>query len=110
MVGLFVWLMVWRVLNRFDRGREPLVLAALAIATSAFSFAFTIVWLAIYQRRPALPQVWLAFNLGPGLAPAWQVLVLGIAVALLAAVLGTAHARRRPQAATATGPASIPAE
>ena len=95
MAGIFFWLMAWRVLQGLRRGTDPLALIGLAVASGGFAMAFAIAWLALYQGRPAPGQARLAFKLAGGLAPEWQVLLIGLAVA------GPSGAfRGRPQAPT----------
>jgi sulfoxide reductase heme-binding subunit YedZ len=98
-VGAFIWLMGWRVLRRLRLARSAPALTALAAATSVATFAFTLFWLVGYQHRPLVGEFRLAFDLGGGLSPAWQILLLGLAVPLLDASL---TGRRAEQKAAAT--------
>jgi sulfoxide reductase heme-binding subunit YedZ len=102
MVGMFIWLMAWRFLYRAQRGADPVALTVLSLGAGVAAFLFTVGWLVLYQGRPALGQADVAFTLGGGLAPEWQVVLTGLAVALLAACLrGEAGLSRGAVAATA---------
>ena len=88
MTGMFFWLMAWRVLHRYGVATRPLVLLALGLVTPLVSFAFEVGWLALYQG--IRPEKTIAFTFEPvdGLAPTWQLLLLGVTVAMLAAIFG----------------------
>ena len=84
--GMFIWLMGWRVLHRFDKGRDPLALSGLAVASSAATFVFEIAWLAWWQAIPPAETISFAFDLALGPDPAWCMLIIGFAVAIAAAL------------------------
>ncbi len=86
--GMFVWLMAWRVLHRYGIATNPLALLALGLAVPAASFLFEVGWLALFQGVPVQKTVGFTFELTGGLAPTWQLLILGPAVAALAAIFG----------------------
>jgi sulfoxide reductase heme-binding subunit YedZ len=86
--GMFIWLMAWRVLHRYGVATDPLVLLALGLAVALASFLFEVVWLALYQGVPVSKTVGFTFDLTGGLAPSWQLLILGPTAAALAAIFG----------------------
>lgn len=91
--GVLVWLIAWRILAPRIDATQPAVLAALAVAAAAFTAALEVAWLGAYHRiAPALTLADL-FGLEVGLDPAWQVLALGLAIALVARFRARARAR-----------------
>ncbi len=94
--GMFFWLMAWRILHRFGKGSDPVALAGLAVANATASFAFEIAWDALYQGISPAKQIGFTFDVAGGLAPTWQLLVVGLIIATLARLFGAgAHFRRR---------------
>ena len=89
MSGMFVWLMVWRVLNRRGIGTDPMVLAVLAVATCLFTGLLEILWLWVYQGFEPGMTFSNNFSLVLGLAPSWKNLILGLLIALAAYVRQT---------------------
>ena len=86
MSGAFLWLMVWRVMNRHRLGADPWALAVLAVGISLFAAALE-AWCAWLKRGYEIS--WTLgnnFNLDLGVAPAWQLIVPGLLIALAAAV------------------------
>jgi sulfoxide reductase heme-binding subunit YedZ len=82
----FIWLMAWRVLNRYGRGADARALAILGVGMSLFAAGLE-AWCAWLKRGYELS--WTLgnnFNLDLGVSPAWQVIVPGLAIALVAAV------------------------
>jgi hypothetical protein len=95
MSGAFLWLMVWRVMNRYRLGADPWALAVLAVGISSFAAALE-AWCAWLKRGYEIS--WTLgnnFNLDLGVAPAWQLIVPGLLIALAAAVVQQAP-RLRP--------------
>ena len=88
MTGMFFWLMAWRVLPRYDVATRPLVLLALGLVTTLVSFAFEVGWLALYQGIRPEKTIAFTFQTVDGLAPTWQLLILGVTVAMLATLFG----------------------
>jgi sulfoxide reductase heme-binding subunit YedZ len=109
MTGAFVWLMAWRVLNRYSRGADAKALAVLGLGVCFFAAGLE-AWLA-WLKRGYEPSWTLAnnFNLDLGVAPAWQLMVPGLLIALTAAAVqqaprfraGRLHARTEPIPAVA---------
>ncbi len=91
MMGLFVWLMLWRLLPTDWRSR-PLVLAPLAAAAAAATAGLEYAWYALATHIPASRVLAANFDLEYPPRPAGWVLLAGLAVVLLAAV----RRRRRP--------------
>jgi sulfoxide reductase heme-binding subunit YedZ len=84
LTGMFFWLMVWRSLNRRGRGTDPRALAALAVAASLFTALFEALWVwAIHGYEP-VGTLRNDFSLDLGVPPAWEILVLGLAIAVVA--------------------------
>jgi sulfoxide reductase heme-binding subunit YedZ len=88
LTGLFVWLMVWRALDRYGQGADARALAMLAVTSCLFTAFLEAGFL--WGRRGYEPLGTLAnnFNLAMlevGIPPAWQVLAFGLLFALAAA-------------------------
>jgi sulfoxide reductase heme-binding subunit YedZ len=88
MTGMFFWLMAWRGLHRYGLATKPAVLALLALVTPLVSFVFEVTWLALYQGIRADKTIGFTFEIVDGLAPTWQLLLLGLSAAGLAAIFG----------------------
>jgi len=88
MVGVYAWLMAWRVLERFRLGTRAPVLFGLALVAALFTAGFEAVWLALSHGYPALETLRFNFSLELGPSAAWRVLALGLLVAGAAAALG----------------------
>jgi methionine sulfoxide reductase heme-binding subunit len=82
--GLFFWLMVWRVLDRHGRGTDARVLAVLAVASGLFTALLEALWIWAYHGYPPVGTLANNFSLDLGIAPAWQVLGLGLLMAAAA--------------------------
>jgi sulfoxide reductase heme-binding subunit YedZ len=99
LTGIFFWLMVWRLLDRYKRGADAAALATLALVTCLVTALTEAVraWLTRgYELSWSLGN---NFTLELGIPPAWEVLVLGLAIALLAALRQAPLARPAPLAA-----------
>ena len=88
LTGAFVWLMAWRVLDRYALGANVKALALLTVTASIFTALLEAGYL--YGRRGFAPMETLALNfnvdgLDFGIPPAWQVLGLGLVFVLGAA-------------------------
>jgi methionine sulfoxide reductase heme-binding subunit len=84
LTGMFSWLMVWRSLNRRGLGTDPRALAALAVAASVFTALFEALWVwAIHGYEP-VGTLRNDFSLDLGVPPAWEILMLGLAIAVVA--------------------------
>jgi sulfoxide reductase heme-binding subunit YedZ len=82
--GIFFWLMAWRALR--ERATNPLALALLAVAACLFTALLEALWIWAYHHYGPAETLRNNFSLDFGLAPAWKVLVLGLAIALAAAI------------------------
>jgi sulfoxide reductase heme-binding subunit YedZ len=71
MSGMFLWLMVWRWLDKRGQGTDPRLLALLAIGTSVFTALFEASWEWIYQEFEFGWVLANNFNLEFGISPAW---------------------------------------
>jgi sulfoxide reductase heme-binding subunit YedZ len=92
LTGMFLWLMVWRVLDRYGLGADAKALAILAVASSLFTALLEAGW--VWARR-GYELSWTLgnnFTLDFGVPAAWKVLALGLLIALAAA------ARQAPRA------------
>jgi sulfoxide reductase heme-binding subunit YedZ len=82
MSGMFVWLMVWRVLYRRGLGADARALAMLAVASCFFTVFFEAGWVWAYHGYKPSGTLRNNFTLDLGLAPrAWQILALGLLIA-----------------------------
>jgi sulfoxide reductase heme-binding subunit YedZ len=84
MSGMFLWLMVWRVLSRRGRGADATALAMLAMASCLFTAFFEAGWTWAYHDYEPSWTLRNNFSLELGLSPAWQVLALGLLIAVAA--------------------------
>ena len=85
MSGMFLWLMAWRWLNGRGQGTDARALVILAIASALFTALFEAVWEWIYQDFEPDWVLGNNFNLTFGVSPAWEILILGLLIALVAA-------------------------
>jgi len=95
MTGMFFWLMAWRVMNRRGRGVEARALAALAVASCIITVIFEAAWVWAYHGYAPSGTLRNNFTMELGIPPAWQMLALG----LLIAVAALARQALRPAAA-----------
>ena len=82
--GMFFWLMTWRWLNRRGRGTDVAALAMLAVASCAFTVLLEAGWTWAYQHYDPLGTLANNFSLELGIPPAWQILALGLLIAVAA--------------------------
>jgi sulfoxide reductase heme-binding subunit YedZ len=80
--GMFAWLLAWRMLNRRGLGTNAWALAALALAASIFTAFLEVGWTWAYHGEEPFQTFASNFSLDLGISPAWQILALGIAIAL----------------------------
>jgi sulfoxide reductase heme-binding subunit YedZ len=101
--GIFFWLMAWRGLARWRLGADPKALAALAIVSCLFAMLLEVGRLWLTRGWAPMQTLRFNFSLDLGLPPAWEVLALGLTVALAAAL------RQAPQvrAAAIESPDSV---
>jgi methionine sulfoxide reductase heme-binding subunit len=88
LTGVFVWLMVWRLLARRGRATDPVALVLLTVGCAVFTALLEAGFL--FVRRGYELSWTLGNNFNPEMIdvfvpPAWQVLVMGLAFALAAA-------------------------
>jgi len=87
LAGVFLWLMVWRVLDRYQLGADAKALAILTVGSALFTAFLEALW--VWGRR-GYEIAWTLgnnFTLDLGVPPAWQVLVLGLPIVVIAALL-----------------------
>jgi sulfoxide reductase heme-binding subunit YedZ len=87
MSGIFFWLMGWRVLNQRGQGTNAVALALLAVASCLFTALLEVSWIWAYQGYKPSEIFDIYFTFALGIPPMWKILVLGLLVAVAAAVL-----------------------
>jgi len=90
-VGAFFWLMAWRLVDRRGRGTDAVALAALAAGSSVFAMLLEAAWIWAYHGYRPLETLSNNLSLELGIAPAWKILGLGLAIALAATLRGGAR-------------------
>jgi sulfoxide reductase heme-binding subunit YedZ len=85
MSGMFLWLMVWRWLNKRGLGTDTRALVILAIASTLFTALFEALWEWVYQDFEPDWVLGNNFSLEFGISPAWYILALGLLIALIGA-------------------------
>ena len=104
LTGIFVWLMAWRMLDRYGQGADGRALAMLAVASCLFTALLEAGFLWArrgYELSETLGQQFHPRSWRWASRPAWQVLGFGLVVALAAAVLGLAAGRQTLRGKTA---------
>jgi len=86
MSGMFFWLMAWRGLHRRGWGTDARALAILAAISPLFTALLEAGWVWAYHGYAPSGTLRNNFSLVLGLSPAWEMLVLGLGVALVAAL------------------------
>ena len=81
--GLFFWLTAWRLLDRRRLGADVRVLAALAVVSCLFTALLEAGWVWAYHGYEPVGTLRNNFSLELGVSPAWEILVLGLAIALV---------------------------
>jgi methionine sulfoxide reductase heme-binding subunit len=84
--GLFFWLMAWRLLARRRLGTDVRALLALTVVSCLFTALLEALWVWAYHGYEPAGTLRNNFSLDLGVPAAWKVLVLGLAVALAAAL------------------------
>jgi sulfoxide reductase heme-binding subunit YedZ len=84
--GMFFWLMVWRLLDRRGLGADVRALAVLAVACGLFTAFFEAGWAWAYRGYAPSGTLGLNFSLALGVSPAWQMLALGLLIAVVGLV------------------------
>jgi sulfoxide reductase heme-binding subunit YedZ len=100
--GMFFWLMSWRLLARRRQGADSLALVALAVVSTLFTALLEAGWVWAYHGYEPLGTLGANFSLELGVPAAWKVLVLGLTIALAAALRQAL--KRRPSLATHQAP------
>jgi methionine sulfoxide reductase heme-binding subunit len=88
LTAIFFWLMAWRVLARYGLGTDAKVLAMLAVASCGVAASLEAVFLWARRGFNVWDTLGVNFDLAVldfGYPPAWQMLALGLVVALAAA-------------------------
>jgi methionine sulfoxide reductase heme-binding subunit len=96
--GMFFWLMSWRLLARRRLGADALALTALAVVSTLFTALLEAGWVWAYHGYEPAGTLAANFSLELGVPAAWKMLVLGLAIALVAAL--------RPARKRTPGPAT----
>jgi sulfoxide reductase heme-binding subunit YedZ len=86
MSGMFLWLMVWRWMNRRGQGSDVRSLVILAVAAALFTALFEAFWEWVYQDFEPGWVLGNNFSLVVGVSPAWWNLAGGLLIALVAAL------------------------
>ena len=87
LAGIFLWLMVWRVLARYGLGADAKALAALTAGACVFAALLEagVFWIRRgYEVSWTLGNNFSLASLDVGVPPAWQVLALGLLFVLAA--------------------------
>jgi sulfoxide reductase heme-binding subunit YedZ len=84
LTGMFVWLMVWRALERRGLGTDPRVLAALAVVAALFTALFEPLWVWAIHGYDPMFTLRNDLTLDLGVPPAWEILGLGLLLAAAA--------------------------
>jgi sulfoxide reductase heme-binding subunit YedZ len=106
MSGIFFWLMVWRLLARRGHGSDPKALMLLAVASCLFAMLLEAFRLWLTRGWAPIETLGFNFSLDLGLPPGWEVLALGLTIALAAALRQAP--RLRPALRTARNIPSAP--
>jgi methionine sulfoxide reductase heme-binding subunit len=106
LTGLFVWLMLWRALDRYGYGTNPKALAALAVTCCLFTACLEAGFMLGRRGYDLLGTLRMNFMFAPfdlGIQPAWQVLAFGLVFALGAAARAMLRVRTAGLAARQAG-------
>jgi sulfoxide reductase heme-binding subunit YedZ len=85
MSGMLFWLMAWRLLDRYRMGTDVPALVALAAGTSLLTALLEAGWIWAYHGYEPAGTLANNFTLVLGLSSAWQLLLVGLAIAAVAA-------------------------
>jgi hypothetical protein len=111
LTALFVWLMAWRVLARYGLGTNAKALAMLAVASSLLAASLEAGFLWARRGFGVWDTLGVNFNLAVldfGVPPAWEVLALGLVVAVAATGREMLRARaERLEAGRKRGPVPL---
>ncbi len=84
LAGMFFWLMAWRVLDRYGRGADAKALALLAIGACLFAALLEVFCVWIKRGYPASETLSNNFTLVFGIPATWELLALGLLIAVAA--------------------------
>src|SRR3954447_1756243 len=104
--GLFVWLMLWRVLARYRLGSDAKALIALAVFCCLFTAFLEAGFMWGRRGYDVMGTLHINFMFAPaeiGIQPPWQVLAFGLVFALAAMVRTALRVRTATLAARQTG-------
>jgi sulfoxide reductase heme-binding subunit YedZ len=104
--GLFVWLMLWRLLNRYRLGSDPKALLALAVFCCLFTAFLEAGFMWGRRGYDVVGTLHMNFMFAPveiGIQPTWQVLAFGLVFAFGAMVQAALRLRTASLAARQTG-------
>jgi methionine sulfoxide reductase heme-binding subunit len=104
--GLFAWLMLWRVLDRYRLGSDPKALIALAVFCCLFTAFLEAGFMWGRRGYDVIGTLRINFMFAPaeiGVQPPWQVLAFGLVFALAAMVRTALRVRTASLAARQTG-------
>jgi methionine sulfoxide reductase heme-binding subunit len=87
--GMFFWLMAWRWLNRRGQGADVRALAGLAVVSCLFTVMLEVGWTWGRHRYEPIGTLRNNFSLELGVPPAWEILALGLLIAVAAFVRQT---------------------
>jgi sulfoxide reductase heme-binding subunit YedZ len=90
MTGIFLWLIVWRFLEKRGRGHDARALFALTLFAALFTALFEAGWTWAYQDFEPLFTLSTALSTNYGFPPSWKVAILFLIVTFAAML-------RRPQ-------------
>jgi sulfoxide reductase heme-binding subunit YedZ len=85
LAGVFFYLMAWRVLDHAGRGADPRALVLLAVTSGLFAALLEAIWLWVKRGYAPIDTLAGNFSLIFGVPPMWEIVALGLAIALLAA-------------------------
>ena len=84
MSGIFFWLMVWRLLDRYGQGTHAGALALLAVASSLFTALLEVGWIWAFRGYTLSEIFSIYFTPILGIPPVWTILALGLLIAVAA--------------------------
>lgn len=107
LAGMFFWLMAWRLIDRYGRGGDARSLAILAIGSALFAALLEagLVWLK--RGYPLTETLANNFTLIFGVPAAWEILGLGLLIALVAACLAAWRRATSPVIAARASATSV---
>jgi len=104
--GLFVWLMLWRLLDRYKLGSDAKALLALAVFCCLFTAFLEAGFMWVRRGYDVMGTLHINFMFAPaeiGIQPPWQVLAFGFVFALAAMARSALRVRTANLAARQTG-------